>query len=102
MGLNHQMSSLSCAMNEASYLGRTLVLPRTICTDKGHNRGDECPAFDELFDVELLNTFVHVRIDNGSRADFTMLPPGCGSTCARDQYPCERYPRLQRRQAGFW
>ena len=31
MGLNHQMASLSCALGEAFYLQRTLLLPRRIC-----------------------------------------------------------------------
>ena len=58
MGLNHQMSSLSCAINEASFLGRTLVLPSRICTDSGHNRGEVCPTFASLFDVDLLSRLV--------------------------------------------
>ena len=36
MGLNHQMSSLSCALCEAFFLNRTLLLPDRICLDKKH------------------------------------------------------------------
>ena len=103
MGLNHQMSSLSCAMNEASYLGRTLVLPPTICTDSGHNHGEACPAFDTLFDLMLLNRLVPTRLGNSTDdGGFVTLPKGCGSSCARTRYTCERYPRLERHQHGFW
>ena len=102
MGLNHQMSSLSCAINEASYLGRTLVLPSAICTDSGHNRGEVCPSFESLFDVELLGRLVPLQFGNGTESGFTTLPRGCGSSCARDKYSCERHPQLERHQHGFW
>ena len=142
MGLNHQMSSLSCAMNEAAYLGRTLVIPHEICTDSKHNRGEACesgqdstPAprtvyqanleahithvnvcrssrlsfwlvtgvpFESLFDLELIDTFVSVRLGNSSAAGFTTMRSGCESSCARSEYPCDQYPHLQRRQNGFW
>ena len=64
MGLNHQMASLSCAMNEASYLRRTLLLPSMICMDRGHDSGGSCVPFESLFDVELLNSVVAVRLTN--------------------------------------
>lgn len=108
MGLNHQMSSLSCAVNEASFLGRTLVLPARICTDSGHNQGEECPSFESLFDVELLNQLVPVKFDNTTAnfgwtaTDYTVLPRACSSRLARDNYPCEQFPRLERHQSGFW
>ena len=36
-GLSHQLSSLSCALGEAYYTGRTLLLPRSgLCSSKGH------------------------------------------------------------------
>ena len=31
MGLNHQAASLSCALGEAFFLNRTLLLPDSIC-----------------------------------------------------------------------
>lgn len=110
MGLNHQMSSLSCAINEASYLGRTLMLPATICTDSGHNQGEACPAFESLFDVGLL-TQLHQPgfcigsgciAANGTDAGFTTLPRGCDSKCASRKYPCDTHPLLERHQSGFW
>ena len=56
MGLNHQMSSLSCAMNEAAALHRTLLLPPTMCIDGGHNKkrgGARCVPLESLFDLQL-------------------------------------------------
>ena len=88
MGLNHQMSSLSCAMNEASYLGRTLLLPPVICTDSGHNAGESCVQFESLFDVELINSFVSVQLANSSEPAFTTIRGGCDSDCARREYSC--------------
>ena len=38
MGLNHQMSSLSCALGEAYFLNRTLLFPDRICLDVRHER----------------------------------------------------------------
>ena len=107
MGLNHQMSSLSCAMNEAAFLGRTLILPPAMCTDSKHQathrlNGDSCIPFDSLFDVELISTFVSVRLGNSSEDGFTTMRHGCNSGCARTEYPCDQFPRLQRRQGGFW
>lgn len=103
MGLNHQMSSLSCAINEAAFLGRALELPAFICTDSSHNQGEACPALASLFDVELLSQLVPLRLGlNGTAADFALLPRGCDSRCARRTFPCERYPRLERHQQGFW
>ena len=36
MGLNHQMSALSCALGEAYFLNRTLLFPDRICLDVRH------------------------------------------------------------------
>lgn len=113
MGLNHQMSSLSCAMNEAAYLGRTLLLPPTMCIDGGHNKrggGARCVPMDSLFDLQLLDSFVHVSLANASTqrdaavaTDFTTVGPSCDSRCAATEYKCERHPWLQRRVPhGFW
>jgi len=110
MGLNHQMSSLSCAMNEASYLRRTLLLPPTMCIDSGHNKkrgGARCVPLDSLFDLQLLQSFVSVSLANASSAadaeSFTTVGPSCGSRCAAAEYKCRRHPRLQRRvHSGFW
>ena len=110
MGLNHQMSSLSCAINEASYLGRTIMLPSVICTDSGHNRkGEACPAFESLFDVGLLTQLHQPGFcigagcsGNGTDAGFTTLPRGCDSACAQRRYPCGTHPLLERHQPGFW
>lgn len=37
-GLNHQMSSLGCALAEALFLNRTLLLPARICIDIAHQQ----------------------------------------------------------------
>jgi len=103
MGLNHQMSSLSCAMNEASYLGRTLALPPAICTDSAHNLGESCPTFESLFDVKLLGRLLPLTVGgNSTDSEFTTIPKGCGSRCAKERFGCDRYPLLERRQSGFW
>ena len=104
MGLNHQMSSLSCAMNEAAALGRSFLLPAEICTAAGHNSGGACIPFDELFDVALLSSFVPVRLANatGDPGSGVTLRAGCNAACARAEYPCSSHPNLQRRQSGFW
>ena len=113
MGLNHQMASLSCALNEAASLGRTLLLPPTMCIDGGHNKkggGARCVPLDSLFDLQLLNSFVPVSLANASRqrgaaaaAEFTTVGPSCDSHCAATKYKCEQHPRLQRRVPhGFW
>ena len=101
-------------MNEAAYLGRTLLLPPTMCIDGGHNNkrgGARCVPLDSLFDLQLLHTFVPVRLSNASRQrddaaaalDFTTVGPSCDSRCAATQYKCEQHPQLQRRvKQGFW
>ena len=114
MGLNHQMSSLSCAMNEAAALHRTLLLPPTMCIDGGHNKkrgGARCVPLESLFDLQLLHSFVPVRTSNASRhrdaadaaSEFTTVKPSCDSRCAASSYKCEQHPQLQRRvKQGFW
>ena len=47
------------------------------------------------------------RLANASDAPgdsgFATVGPGCGSSCAAQEYPCARYPQLQRRIShGFW
>ncbi|KAL1516055.1 hypothetical protein AB1Y20_002667 [Prymnesium parvum] len=103
MGLNHQMSSLSCAMNEASYLERTLLIPPVVCTDSGHNSGESCVSFESLFDLELINRVVSVQLDNASQpATETTVRSKCDSDCAKTEYPCSKHPHLKRQQQGFW
>ena len=122
MGLNHQMSSLSCAMNEASHLGRTLILPSEICMDSGHNAGartsqkvkssqmfkagqinagGSCVPLESLFDIALLNSIVAARVYNSSET-YSTIRSDCDSECARRTYPCAEHPHLQRKQTGFW
>mmetsp|Transcript_69314 Transcript_69314/g.137442 ORF Transcript_69314/g.137442 Transcript_69314/m.137442 type:complete len:345 (-) Transcript_69314:195-1229(-) len=102
MGLNHQMSSLSCAMNEAAYLGRTLLLPQEICTDGSHNTGEACATFESLFDLHLINAVVSARLQDGETPEVTTIRGGCDSHCAKDDYPCSNHRHLRRRQPGFW
>ena len=84
MGLNHQLSSLSCALGEAHYLNRTLLLPARLCLDakhagrwsarrdrepycdgKGHDgspvHGYSVPT-DAILDVSALRQFVGVQL----------------------------------------
>lgn len=78
MGLNHQMSSLSCALGEAFFLNRTLLVPHRICLDAKHEarqRGlrrqidESCTArgirafsvpTSELIDLDLLGRVVSI------------------------------------------
>nr|GMD43037.1 uncharacterized protein LOC109181792 [Ipomoea batatas] len=79
-GLGHQESSLRCALEEALFLQRTLVMPSRMCINPIHNKkgilhqsegssSDEgwaassC-AMDSLYDVDLISDTVPVILDN--------------------------------------
>eukprot|EP00051_Salpingoeca_urceolata_P035565 m.30362 g.30362 ORF g.30362 m.30362 type:complete len:505 (+) comp9424_c0_seq1:63-1577(+) len=55
-GLAHKRASLSCLLAEAAYLGRGVVIPRTVCLSSVHaSNGDPAEVgFDRLFDVASL------------------------------------------------
>ena len=71
MGLNHQAASLSCALGEAFFLNRTLLLPDSIClfalhTERwrgdGQPSGERCVPLGEVWDVPLLSRLVPVQL----------------------------------------
>ncbi|XP_010673051.2 uncharacterized protein LOC104889510 [Beta vulgaris subsp. vulgaris] len=79
-GLGHQESSLRCALEEALFLQRTLVMPARMCINPIHNKkgmlhqesqasSDEgwmatsC-AMDSLYDLDLISNKIPVILDN--------------------------------------
>lgn len=79
-GLGHQESSLRCALEEAMFLQRTLVMPARMCINPIHNKkgilhqssnasSDEgwmatsC-AMDSLYDLDLISNKIPVILDN--------------------------------------
>ncbi|KAJ0099332.1 hypothetical protein Patl1_21156 [Pistacia atlantica] len=79
-GLGHQESSLRCALEEAMFLKRTLVMPSRICINPMHNakgilhqsdnksseerRADNSCAIESLYDVDLISETVPVILDD--------------------------------------
>jgi len=131
MGLNHQAASLSCALGEAYFLGRTLLLPDAIClfalhTERwagaGRTTGERCVPLGELWDVPLLSRLVPLRLvpHNASRpatSARTQLPTGSIARVGRDwksarvreAYPCrptepsqQRVVLVRRNVESFW
>ncbi|CBI32783.3 hypothetical protein VitviT2T_012040 [Vitis vinifera] len=79
-GLGHQESSLRCALEEALFLQRTLVMPSRMCINPIHNKkgilhhssnatseemwaANSC-AMDSLYDLDLMSNTVPVILDN--------------------------------------
>ncbi|XP_018806505.1 uncharacterized protein LOC108980125 [Juglans regia] len=79
-GLGHQESSLRCALEEAMFLQRTLVMPSRMCINPLHNKkgilhhsdnasleerwaASSC-AMDSLYDMDLISNTVPVILDN--------------------------------------
>uniref|UniRef100_A0A5B7ANJ6 Uncharacterized protein n=1 Tax=Davidia involucrata TaxID=16924 RepID=A0A5B7ANJ6_DAVIN len=79
-GLGHQESSLRCALEEAMFLRRTLVMPSRMCINLIHNKkgilrrsnnssseemwaASSC-AMDSLYDLDLMSNTVPVILDN--------------------------------------
>ena len=127
MGLNHQMASLSCALGEAYYLQRTLLLPRRIClfalheqrwkqtklSVEGRNLADSlnCVPTDTLFDVERLNLLVPVEVRGNStrrealRLGAALVGQGWSSERVKQAHACGADgPALVRRRVDseFW
>jgi hypothetical protein len=117
MGLNHQMASLSCALGEAFYVGRALVLPSRIClfalhTERwsgGKGPGEQCVPIGELFDVQLLSRLVPLVVGNDTSrlarpAHTVRVGPGWSSDRVLREHPCVAGgARLVRRHVDkFW
>ncbi|KAI5344485.1 hypothetical protein L3X38_012362 [Prunus dulcis] len=79
-GLGHQESSLRCALEEAMFLKRTLVMPSRMCINPIHNKkgilrrsntanseetwaAKSC-SMDSLYDMDLISDTVPVILDN--------------------------------------
>ncbi|GAV76613.1 hypothetical protein CFOL_v3_20086 [Cephalotus follicularis] len=79
-GLGHQESSLRCALEEAMFLQRTLVMPSRMCINPVHNKkgilhhsdnssseerwaASSC-SMDMLYDMDLISETVPVILDN--------------------------------------
>ena len=126
-GLNHQMASLSCALGEAHYLQRTLLLPDTIClfelhtqrwrqtssSTDSHSDGSTCVPTDSLFDVERLAQLAPAALKSQASVpqQKTSVRVGSGWSSARvkQAYPCHvgdgaTTPLLVRRRVDseFW
>ena len=80
MGLNHQMSSLSCAINEASFLGRARVLPAS--------------TPPSLLLRHPFAAFIHADPLNPTHSVYLalFLCPSM-SACACEECPCSCLPR---------
>ena len=132
MGLNHQMSSFSCALGEAFFLNRTLLFPDEMCFEEKHltrwgtraSNGTDglCMTLDRLFDVELLSSYVRLRLckprdgchlglghhlRTGSvparRSEKSPWSSRWTSRVLAQHRPCDRYPLVLRplRRFGF-
>ncbi|XP_042398299.1 uncharacterized protein LOC121988762 isoform X1 [Zingiber officinale] len=79
-GLGHQESSLRCALEEALFLQRVLVMPSRMCINPLHNKkgilhqqsnassderwaANSC-AMDSLYDLDAISSKVEVILDN--------------------------------------
>ena len=117
MGLNHQLASLSCALAEAHHLGRTLVLPPSMCLFGLHTErwsgsdapGGRCVPMGDLFDLELLSRLVPVvlgPIENRTSPQQLRgavdVRRGLKSAEVASQHPCARAPVVRRRVDNFW
>ena len=115
-GLLHQMNSLGTALAEAHFLGRSLVLPASLCIPAKHNavsagRNPECFTYDHLFDLSLLSTVVPV-VASGQVASLDQnqtialrgrAESGRTSKVIRDHFPCRTNTTLLRVELpGYW
>ena len=131
-GLNHQLASLTCALSEAFFLNRTLLMPKHMClfglhTERwpgNHTSGDgRCVPMEEILDIELLSRLVPVLpvlpLDNQSMwgeyksvqwAEYIRTlrtadaQPRWSSQRIAHTFPCRDGPALVRRRVGrpFW
>jgi len=126
MGLNHQAASLSCALGEAFFLNRTLLLPDSIClfalhTERwrgaGQPSGERCVPLGEVWDVPLISQLVPIQLvphnfsaaaaattaARGGRAataaagSVVSVGKGWKSARVRSQYPCHPASPTERR-----
>lgn len=115
-GLNHQMAALSCALAEAFYLKRHLVVPDTICMPDVHSSrwGNQhrCALIDSLFDLDALAAIVPVaRMSALERYHYSSDEVSITSTASvhtaelalDGNYTCAKKPLLRRRNImRFW
>ena len=109
-GMSHQLSSLSCALGEAYYLGRTLLLPHGgMCSQRNSGSGtdsprwgrgeDHCVPWSHLLDLSLLSALVGVREDRLENSTPTVVVTGSVSSPeVRKMFPCTAATRLLRRE----
>eukprot|EP00965_Chrysotila_dentata_P244001 6205725-Pleurochrysis_carterae.AAC.3 len=125
MGLNHQQASLSCALSEAFYLERSLLIPDRICLFGLHTErwpgkfgaGETCIPIGELFDIDLLRSLVGLQLREthhtnrtagapgarDSRRDAVVVDGSWKSARVKKTYPCDgKTPVIRRRVDSFW
>jgi len=112
-GLNHQFASLSCALNEAYALQRTLLLPEGgICDSHAMTQKNggvvwsnaTCIPWHRLLDLELLSAIVPVQEDRLDE-DVPTVEVGRDMSTAmiKATVPCTPQSRLLRRiRRGYW
>lgn len=111
-GLNHQLSSIGCALAEAHFINRTFVLPaggfcQTHRTAKESEAGLECIPWGRLLDLGLLSRLAPVveaeslpagiaarEVDQGKSKNW--------SSPALQAIPCKAVPYLRRRMDVHW
>ena len=109
-GMSHQLSSLSCALGEAYYLRRTLLLPRGgMCAYRNSGSGtisarwgsgeDYCMPWSQLIDLPLLSALVGVREERLDNHTPTVVVSGSiSSPEVQKRFPCTASTRLVRRE----
>ena len=111
-GLNHQLSSIGCALAEAHFINRTFVLPaggfcQTHRTAKESEAGLECIPWGRLLDLGLLSRLAPVveaeslpagiaarEVDQGKSKNW--------SSPALQAILCKAVPYLRRRMDVHW
>ena len=109
-GLNHQLSSIGCALAEAHFARRTFVLPAGgFCSRHGRasEAGLHCIPWRELLDLELLSQLSPVLEAESLPAGLTVLDVDQGkawnwSSPAVRAIPCNSAPLVRRRMGVHW
>lgn len=121
MGLNHQLASLSCALSEAFFLGRTMLMPDRMCLFGLHTErwpgqqspGEQCVPLQDMLDVKLLSQLVPVQVlqlgDQSQRAQVigeartAHVQQLWSSQRVASSFPCAGGPALVKRRVDrFW
>ena len=109
-GMSHQLSSLACALGEAYYLRRTLLLPRAgMCSQRNSGSGtgsarwgsgeEYCMPWSQLIDLPLLSALVGVREERLDNSTPTVVVNGSiSSPQVQKSFPCTAATRLVRRE----